>query len=376
MTGLADKRVAIIGTGRHGHPVRAARGAVRRAPLRLPAHAVVGRLARQQADRSRVVEVAAARLAARAARELRRRARRVSRSRSTWWTTAGPTSSATSSLRSKGANKPRATPEQMAEILEIADFEKMNEIRQRVDDTVADEDSAEALKPYYRQMCKRPTFNDEFLPCFNQDNVTLVDVSEAKGVERITPNGRRRRRHRSTTSTASSTRPASRSRPRFRRRLGIEINGRDGVSLFDYWGDGLKTLHGFSTRGFPNWFYIGVSQNAFSVNMTAMFDDQARHIAYVIAETQRRGGTTVEPTARGTGRLGRSTSTSIQRRRSQLPGDLHAGLLQQRRRSPRWHRRAAPTRPASTTSTSCSRSGAPKAPWPGWRSIGPSHDGA
>jgi cyclohexanone monooxygenase len=82
----------------------------------------------------------------------------------------------------------------------------------------------------------------------------------------------------------------------FRRRLGIEIHGRDGVSLFDCWADGLKTLHGFTSRGFPNWFYIGVSQNAFSVNMTAMFDDQARHIAYVIAETRRRGGTTVEPT--------------------------------------------------------------------------------
>jgi cyclohexanone monooxygenase len=82
----------------------------------------------------------------------------------------------------------------------------------------------------------------------------------------------------------------------FRRRLGIEVNGRDGLSLFDHWADGLQTLHGFTTRGFPNWFYIGVSQNAFSVNMTSMFDDQARHVAYMIAETRRRGATTIEPT--------------------------------------------------------------------------------
>jgi cyclohexanone monooxygenase len=171
----------------------------------------------------------------------------------------------------------------------------MNQIRQRVDDSVNDPGTAEALKPYYRQMCKRPTFNDEYLPCFNQDNVTLVDVSEAKGVERVTKNG----------VVANGTEydvdciiyaSGFEISAEFRRRLGIEINGRDGVSLFDYWADGLKTLHGFSSRGFPNWFYIGVSQNAFSVNMTAMFDDQARHIAYVIAETKRRGGTTVEPT--------------------------------------------------------------------------------
>jgi cyclohexanone monooxygenase len=61
----------------------------------------------------------------------------------------------------------------------------------------------------------------------------------------------------------------------------------------------MQTLHGFSTRDFPNWFYIGISQNALSVNMTAMFDEQARHISYIIAETMRRGGATVEPTQEG-----------------------------------------------------------------------------
>jgi cyclohexanone monooxygenase len=76
----------------------------------------------------------------------------------------------------------------------------------------------------------------------------------------------------------------------------MEVNGRDGLSLFDHWRDGLRTLHGFSTRGFPNWFYIGVSQNAFDLNMTSMFDDQARHVAYIVDETLRRGARTVEPT--------------------------------------------------------------------------------
>jgi cyclohexanone monooxygenase len=65
----------------------------------------------------------------------------------------------------------------------------MNKIRARVDETVTNADAAEALKPWYRQFCKRPTFNDEFLPTFNRPNVTLVDVSEAKGVERITKTG-------------------------------------------------------------------------------------------------------------------------------------------------------------------------------------------
>jgi cyclohexanone monooxygenase len=187
------------------------------------------------------------------------------------------------------------TPEEMGRLMEIADFKKMNQIRERVETTVQDPSTAEPLKPYYRQFCKRPTFNDEYLPCFNQDNVTLVDVSEAKGVERITAAGvvANGQEYEVDCIIYASGFEIS---TQFKRRLGIDIHGRDGHSLFDYWADGFKTLHGFSTRGFPNWFYIGVSQNALSVNMTQMFDEQARHISYIIAETRRRGGTTVEPT--------------------------------------------------------------------------------
>ena len=72
--------------------------------------------------------------------------------------------------------------------------------------------------------------------------------------------------------------------------------GRNGVHYDEMRSRGLRTLHGFCTRGFPNLFSIGISQNAFSVNMTSMFDDQARHIAYIVAESMARGARTVEPT--------------------------------------------------------------------------------
>ena len=170
----------------------------------------------------------------------------------------------------------------------------MNGIRARVDQTVKDKETAEALKPWYRQFCKRPTFNDEYLPAFNRPNVKLVDVSEAKGVERISEKGvvaNGREYEVDCIIYASGFEITT----EFRRRLGMEINGEGGKSLFDHFADGPKTLHGFSTRGFPNWFYIGISQNALSVNMTAMFDEQARHIAYIIKETQARQGKTIQP---------------------------------------------------------------------------------
>jgi len=192
------------------------------------------------------------------------------------------------------ADKPLSGAE-IAEKMELADMEQMNFIRRRVEETVKVRAKAEALKPWYRQMCKRPTFNDEYLEAFNRANVDLVDVSESKGVERITEKGvvaNGREYEVDCIIFASGFEITT----QFKRRTGIEINGRDRHSLYDHWSDGYKTLHGFSTRGFPNWFYIGINQNALSVNMTAMFDDQAKHISYIIAETQKRQGTTVEPT--------------------------------------------------------------------------------
>ncbi|HTK67997.1 MAG TPA: NAD(P)/FAD-dependent oxidoreductase [Pseudonocardia sp.] len=197
----------------------------------------------------------------------------------------------------KGENRPK-TKEERNRVVELADFRHMNTLRRRIDETIGDPEVAEALKPYYRAMCKRPTFNDEYLPAFNRDNVTLVDVSDSQGVERITPTGviaGGRKYDVDCIIYASGYEISS----DFRRRLGIEVHGRDGLSLFDHWADGLQTLHGFTTRGFPNWFYIGISQNAYSVNMTSMFDDQARHIAYLVAETKRRGATTLEPSEDG-----------------------------------------------------------------------------
>ena len=80
------------------------------------------------------------------------------------------------------------TPAQLEEAMELADFQKMEEIRARVEEVVEDPAVAEALKPWYRQFCKRPCFHDDYLPTFNRPNVTLVDT-QGRGVEQITEKG-------------------------------------------------------------------------------------------------------------------------------------------------------------------------------------------
>ena len=178
---------------------------------------------------------------------------------------------------------------------EIADFEKMNEIRARVDENVSKADAAERLKPWYRQFCKRPTFNDEYLATFNRDNVELIDVSDSKGVERITEkgvvaNGVEYEVDCIIYSTGFEITTSA------HRRVDFDTVGRDGQSLYDHWRDGFRTLHGLTSHGFPNWFTIGINQNGLSPNMTSMFDDQAMHVGYIIEEVKKRGKQVVEAT--------------------------------------------------------------------------------
>ena len=194
--------------------------------------------------------------------------------------------------------KPDAGELDMEEISlrsEIADFQKMNEIRARVDETVADDDTAESLKPWYRQFCKRPTFNDEYLDTFNRPNVELVDVSESKGVERITEtgvvaNGKEYEVDCIIYGTGFEITTSA------QRRVNFDTLGRDGLSLYEHWKDGFRTMHGLYAHNFPNWFTIGINQNGLSPNMTAMFDDQAVHVSYIINEMTRRGKEVIEVT--------------------------------------------------------------------------------
>src|SRR5581483_7567552 len=76
-------------------------------------------------------------------------------------------------IRVREDDAPDVSPDGLAKTMEMADFEKMEEIRARVEAIVKDPDTAEALKPYYRQFCKRPCFHDEYLDTFNRPNVTL-----------------------------------------------------------------------------------------------------------------------------------------------------------------------------------------------------------
>ena len=181
---------------------------------------------------------------------------------------------------------------ELGKVMEMADFEKMNQIRARADATVHDKMTAEALKPYYRQFCKRPCFHDEYLPTFNRPNVTLVNT-DGKGIDRITEKGVVANGQEYEVDCIIYASGFEVGTP-LERRAGYEVYGKGGLTLSDKWKDGVATLHGMQTRGFPNCFIVGLAQVGGSANITHVLDVQSRHIAYVIESALERGAETVD----------------------------------------------------------------------------------
>ena len=190
---------------------------------------------------------------------------------------------------------PNLTPLQFMERREAVDYRVMERLRRRVAQLVKDPAAAEALKPYYRFLCKRPLSSDEFYPTFNRPNVQLIDVADTKGVERMTENGfvaNGRAYDVDCMIFASGFEVTS----DLNRRWAIDvIEGRGGQSIYDHWAQGPLTLHGTMTHGFPNQFYIGYIQGGLNASVTEQFGQQGHHIAHIIRDVLKRGATVVEP---------------------------------------------------------------------------------
>ncbi len=178
---------------------------------------------------------------------------------------------------------------------EESDDEKMEEIRARVDAVVDDPATAAALHPWYRQLCKRPCFHDEYLQSFNRDNVHLVDT-DGKGVSSIDASGCRvgdTHYELDLLVVASGFEVGT----DHARRCGFETVGRHGITLTERWAEGMCSLHGMHVAGFPNLFVVGPQQQANLIsNITHNQVDAARTIAAILSAAVERGATLVEVT--------------------------------------------------------------------------------
>ncbi len=164
----------------------------------------------------------------------------------------------------------------------------MEEHRRRIDDLVTDPDVAAALKPYYRYLCKRPCFHDEYFDAFNRDNVTLIDCPT--GIDRVTPQGPVvGDRTFEVDLIVYGTGFEAEVTP-LPRRVGHDVIGRGGVSLAEKWSDGAATLFGMFSRGFPNMFVMPApgQQSVVTVNYTQLAVFGAEFVAGVVAQLEKQ----------------------------------------------------------------------------------------
>ena len=193
------------------------------------------------------------------------------------------------------ANLEQLTLETILAAFEQSDFEKMEEIRARVDAIVEDPATAQKLKAWYRQLCKRPCFHDEYLQSFNAANVHLIDT-DGKGVERITPTGvvvAGKEYDVDCIIYASGFEVGT----DFTRRAGFEVTGRQGRTLSDHWRGGMRTMHGVHVHGFPNLFLVQAFQGGNLIsNVPHNLYDAAQTVAGVVRHAAETDSARVEVT--------------------------------------------------------------------------------
>ena len=173
------------------------------------------------------------------------------------------------------------TPDRVMEAVEEADFDKMEEIRARIERVVQDAETAERLKPWYQQLCKRPCFHDDYLQAFNNPSTHLVDT-DGKGVERLTECG---------VVVAGVEYPLDcvifatgfDTASDLSTRAGADPVGRGGVKLSEYWDGGMRTMHSLLVHGFPNLFITQLGHGANVVgNIPHNYVETSRTVAELV----------------------------------------------------------------------------------------------
>ena len=200
-------------------------------------------------------------------------------------------------IRAKISQLPREglTPQKMLAAYEDSDFEKMEEIRARAEAIVKDPDTAENLKAWYRQLCKRPCFHDAYLQAFNEPSTTLIDT-DGQGVERITEKGfvvAGVEYEVDCIIYASGFEVGT----EYKRRAGFEVTGVKGQTLSQAWAEGMKSKHGIHVLGFPNAFFVQPTQGANLIsNVPHNLTESGRTIALTVKHALDVGAKEVEVT--------------------------------------------------------------------------------
>jgi cation diffusion facilitator CzcD-associated flavoprotein CzcO len=118
--------------------------------------------------------------------------------------------------------------------------------------------------------CKRPVYDDMYLQAFNLPQVHLVDT-RGKGITEINEagpvfDGKTYKLDLLIYATGFVV-----------QKTGIynDIRGVDGRELNEKYADGIRTVFGVHSQGYPNMFILGGYQASFQFNLTNLLQSQA-----------------------------------------------------------------------------------------------------
>ena len=167
-------------------------------------------------------------------------------------------------------------------------------VREKIRAIVTDPETAETLCPRDHPIgTKRPCLDTDYYATFNLPHVRLVDLRKTP-ITTITETG-------IDTVGESFTFDAIVYATGFDAMtgalVGVDITGRDGLTLREKWADGPVTYLGLMTAGFPNLFMItGPGSPSVLSNMAVSIEQHADWVADCIDDLRGRGIESIEPT--------------------------------------------------------------------------------
>ncbi len=170
-------------------------------------------------------------------------------------------------------------------------------VRTKIAEVVDDPATAELLSPTNTIACKRPCLDTNYFETFNENHVTLVDVS-TQPIERITPNG---------VVTGGVEYPldvlvlATGFDAMTGTLLRMNITGRDSLTLAQQWEAGPRTYLGLGVPGFPNMFTVsGPGSPSVLTNMIPSIEQHVDWITDCLVHLRSQSASTIEATEQAT----------------------------------------------------------------------------
>ena len=166
-------------------------------------------------------------------------------------------------------------------------------VTRKIREVVKDPETARKLTAFdHAYSTKRPIIDSHYFEAYNRDNVSLVDV-KATPIEAITPDGIVTAGGEEypldiivfATGYDGVTGPLMR----------LNVTGKDGVKLNEFWAEGPKTYLGLQVAGFPNMFTItGPGSPSVLTNMPVACEQHAEWITQCIGHMRKQGTARVE----------------------------------------------------------------------------------